>query len=37
MELELYVAHFLKNSKMAFESFKKIGIKNLDVHNHEIY
>jgi hypothetical protein len=33
MEREL----FLKNSKMAFQSFKKFGTKNLDIDNNEIY
>jgi hypothetical protein len=28
---------FKKNSKMAFESFLKIGTKNLDIDNNEIY
>jgi hypothetical protein len=28
---------FLKNSKMKFESFKKIGTKNLDVDSDEVY
>jgi hypothetical protein len=28
---------FLKNSKMAFESLKKIGTKILDVDNYETY
>jgi hypothetical protein len=37
MELELHVARFLKNSKMAFKCFKKIGTKNLDIDNDEIY
>jgi hypothetical protein len=37
MELELHVARFLKNSKMAFKSFKKFEIKNLDIDNDEIY
>jgi hypothetical protein len=38
MELGLHVAHFLKKkSKMAFQSFKKFEIKNLDVHNYGIY
>jgi hypothetical protein len=33
MEREL----FFKNSKMAFQSFKKFGTKNLDIDNNEIY
>jgi hypothetical protein len=37
MELELHVAQFLKNSKMAFKNFKKFGTKNLDIDNDEIY
>jgi hypothetical protein len=37
MELELHVARFLKNSKMAFKSFKKIETTNLDIDNDEIY
>jgi hypothetical protein len=37
MELELHVARFLKNSKMAFKCFKKFGTKNLDIDNDEIY
>jgi hypothetical protein len=37
MELELHVARFLKNSKIAFKSFKKFGTKNLDIDNDEIY
>jgi hypothetical protein len=37
MELELHVVWFLKNSKMAFQSFKKFGTKNLDIDNNEIY
>jgi hypothetical protein len=28
---------FLENSKTALESFKKIGMKNLDVDHYEIY
>jgi hypothetical protein len=37
MGLELHVARFFKNSKMAFKSFKKSGSKNLDIDNDEIY
>jgi hypothetical protein len=37
MELELHVARFKKNSKMAFKSFKKFDTENLDIDNHEIY
>jgi hypothetical protein len=37
MELELHVVWFFKNSKMAFQSFKKFGTKNLDIDNNEIY
>jgi hypothetical protein len=37
MELGLHVAHFLKNSKITLLRFKKIGTKNLDVDNYEIY
>jgi hypothetical protein len=37
MELELHVARFSKNSKKALKSFKKIGTKNLDIDNDEIY
>jgi hypothetical protein len=37
MELVLFETAFLKNSKTALESFKKIGIKNLDVDHYEIY
>jgi hypothetical protein len=37
MELELHVARFLKNSKIDFKNFKKIGTKNLDIDNDEIY
>jgi hypothetical protein len=36
MEPKLHVAHFKKKSKMVFESFKKIEIKNLDVDNYAI-
>jgi hypothetical protein len=28
---------FLENSKKALESFKKIGMKNLDADHYEIY
>jgi hypothetical protein len=37
MELELHVARFLKKSKMAFKSFKKIGTNFFDIDNDEIY
>jgi hypothetical protein len=37
MELELHGAWFLKKSKIALKSFKKIGTKNLDVDNYMIY
>jgi hypothetical protein len=37
MELELHEGIFFENSKMTFESFYKISIKNLDVKNYEIY
>jgi hypothetical protein len=37
MATELHGAHFLKNSKVAFESFKRFRTKNLDVDIYEIY
>jgi hypothetical protein len=37
MELELHGGRLLKNPKMTFESFKKIGTNNLDVDNYEMY
>jgi hypothetical protein len=37
MKLELHEGSFLKNPKMIFESFKKIGTNNFDVDNYEIY
>jgi hypothetical protein len=37
MELELYVACFYNLLKMTLGSFKKFRIKDLDVHNYEIY
>jgi hypothetical protein len=37
MELKLHVARFFKKTEMMFESFKKIGTKNLEIDNYEIY
>jgi hypothetical protein len=37
MAPELHGCGFLKNSKITFESFRKFGMKNLDVGNYEIY
>jgi hypothetical protein len=37
MAPKLHENSFLKNLKVAFESFKKIRIKNLDIDTYEIY